>query len=236
MIAALSLIPDIPWIWDAIMGNSSSGGFSLAQARAARASRVGTKAGRIVRFVRLIRVVRVGKLVEMCGKRSKKNKAKAKEYAESNLSKSLSEQTTRKVTMMVLAMLLVVPMLAYVETDETETNAINQIVLLADDSTVTPTAFNEAVAWLTKFYKETRPVLSLQIYGTTHEYDFVADDITTFRFVSFSYFTLFFVLFVRVCDDFLVVVFVATQRSGLESQRATLEIRVFWWCQTRLTR
>ena len=99
MIAALSLIPDIPWIWDAIMGNSTGGGFSLAQARAARASRAGTKAGRIVRFVRLIRVVRVGKLVELCGKRGKNSKKKVakKEYAESNLSKSLSEQTTRKV-------------------------------------------------------------------------------------------------------------------------------------------
>ena len=67
IISTISLIPDIGWIWDPIIGNdeddtssSSSDSADKAQqasqvARASRGARVGTKAGRVVRIIRLIR-------------------------------------------------------------------------------------------------------------------------------------------------------------------------------------
>jgi hypothetical protein len=58
-LSTLSLVPDIGWIWDSLVGTSSN---SASQAlRAGRASRAGTRAGRVVRLVRLFRIVKLYK-------------------------------------------------------------------------------------------------------------------------------------------------------------------------------
>ena len=66
LVASLSLIFDITWFWDAILGTGGSnagGGQSAAKvAKAGRGARVGTKASRVARIVRLIRLIRIVKL------------------------------------------------------------------------------------------------------------------------------------------------------------------------------
>ena len=68
VIATLSLIPDIGWIWDEIIGESASGNDATQAskiARAGRASRAGTRAGRIIRILRVIRLIRIVKLYKL---------------------------------------------------------------------------------------------------------------------------------------------------------------------------
>ncbi len=66
LVATLSLVFDIGWFWDAILGTGSSTGNNAAAAtkaaKAGRGARVGTKASRIARIVRLIRLIRIVKL------------------------------------------------------------------------------------------------------------------------------------------------------------------------------
>jgi hypothetical protein len=65
-VATISLIADIGWIWDAIVGTEDfeAGNAQAASqlARASRGARLGTRAGRIVRIIRLIRLIRIVKL------------------------------------------------------------------------------------------------------------------------------------------------------------------------------
>jgi hypothetical protein len=63
VIATISLIFDISWVWDQITGVDDIEASQLGQLmRAGRGARVGTKAGRIVRIVRILRLVRIMKL------------------------------------------------------------------------------------------------------------------------------------------------------------------------------
>lgn len=65
LIATLSLIFDIGWFWDAILGTGGTATSAAAAAKAAKAgrgARVGTRASRIARIVRLIRLIRIVKL------------------------------------------------------------------------------------------------------------------------------------------------------------------------------
>lgn len=59
LVATLSLISDIGWIWDKMTGTEDVNAGNAEQAsqlaRAGRGARVGTRAGRIVRIIRLIR-------------------------------------------------------------------------------------------------------------------------------------------------------------------------------------
>jgi hypothetical protein len=64
-VSTVSLIFDIGWFWDAILG--SSGTVTNAQsaakiAKSGRGARIGTRASRIARIVRLIRLIRIVKL------------------------------------------------------------------------------------------------------------------------------------------------------------------------------
>jgi Ion transport protein len=65
LIATLSLIFDIGWFWDAILGTGGTQANAASAAKAAKAgrgARVGTRASRIARIVRLIRLIRIVKL------------------------------------------------------------------------------------------------------------------------------------------------------------------------------
>ena len=69
-IGSVSMISDIGWIWEPIVGaNSSTTGKSIAKSsqltRAARASRVGARAGRIIRIIRIVRLIRIMKLYKI---------------------------------------------------------------------------------------------------------------------------------------------------------------------------
>jgi hypothetical protein len=65
-ISTVSLITDIGWVWDEIIGTSDYSAANAEQAsglaRAGRGARIGTKAGRITRVIRLVRLIRIVKL------------------------------------------------------------------------------------------------------------------------------------------------------------------------------
>ena len=69
LVATISLIPDIGWIWDQVIGTSSNVGSTTTNAsqiaRAGRASRAGARAARIIRIIRVIRLVRIVKLYKI---------------------------------------------------------------------------------------------------------------------------------------------------------------------------
>jgi Ion transport protein len=67
LISTVSLITDIGWIMNAMLGISSSGGGQNAKqaaqyAKASQGTRIGTRAGRVARVIRLIRLIRIVKL------------------------------------------------------------------------------------------------------------------------------------------------------------------------------
>ena len=66
LVATLSLITDIAWIYDPIVGTQGIEAGNAEQAgnvaRAGRSARIGTRASRIARVIRLIRLIRVVKL------------------------------------------------------------------------------------------------------------------------------------------------------------------------------
>lgn len=69
IIALISLVPDIGWLWKYLMNlflAEDEGDGSVSDtanlARASRASRAGTRAARIIKIVRLIRLLRIVKI------------------------------------------------------------------------------------------------------------------------------------------------------------------------------
>lgn len=124
LVACLSLLPDIEFLWSPILeafGGSIYGQADqdLSVARAGRASRAGTKAGRMFRVIRIIRLVRIAKLYKYCGSKSSKLKEEDEEEEEgfsgdisgSRIGNDLSEFIMRRVIIGVLLMLLVFPIL-----------------------------------------------------------------------------------------------------------------------------
>lgn len=91
--ATLSLISDIGWIWDPIVGNQDFSASNAQQAsqlaRAGRGARVGTRAGRIIRIIRLVRLIRIVKLYKHASgaiteKKEQENEKQVDQQDESN--------------------------------------------------------------------------------------------------------------------------------------------------------
>jgi class 3 adenylate cyclase len=116
VIATLSLIPDVGWIWDAIMGTGGGSGSGAQDSalKAGRASRAGTRAGRVVRIVRLVRLVRIVKLYKHVQDTEEVEEPQPAGPVEepSAVGKCLLDLTTRRVIVLVLTMLLLLPLLA----------------------------------------------------------------------------------------------------------------------------
>ncbi|RHY28479.1 hypothetical protein DYB32_005943 [Aphanomyces invadans] len=94
IIATVSLIPDIGFIWDLIVG---------ADNRSVAALSAG-KTGRIVRVVRIVRLIRIVKLVKW-----RHNEEQKQQVAESKTGGKLAEMTTRRVVMIVIFLCFVLP-------------------------------------------------------------------------------------------------------------------------------
>jgi len=136
ILSTVTLVLDITVVAEACFGDSisqnadaqkSSGGGesdsdSAEAARAARMSRAGTKAGRVVRLIRLMRLIRLVKLFKKKGDEKPKYDSPLPGAGdewddddvqvpvnESAVSKKLSEMTTRRVIMLVLSILLILP-------------------------------------------------------------------------------------------------------------------------------
>lgn len=162
LVATLSLISDIGWIWDKMTGTEDVNAGNAEQAsqlaRAGRGARVGTRAGRIVRIIRLIRLIRIVKLYKHAQKamiqqqEMRKQHEEEEEHAhehainpismdpnavqeeeeeveeeikvpeESKVGKKLSDLTTRRVILLVLAMMFSVPLFT-ISTYQEENNS-----------------------------------------------------------------------------------------------------------------
>merc|ERR1719326_914600 len=128
IMATVTLILDVTPIAEMAFGDSISkagseggggrggGADSTEAARAARMSRAGTKAGRVVRLIRLLRLIKMLKVF----KKEDKNKLydfpgedmdedEDSNVQESAVSKKLSEMTTRRVIILVLTIMLILP-------------------------------------------------------------------------------------------------------------------------------
>lgn len=108
LVATLSLIPDIGWVWDEIVGSDGSS-TSTGAIRAGRASRASTRAGRIVRIVRLVRLIRIAKLYKHVSEQQQ-HQAELERPSQidepSMVGKKLADLTTRRVILLVLLMLI----------------------------------------------------------------------------------------------------------------------------------
>ena len=78
LISTVSLITDIGWVWDAMVGTSSSSSSAAKTAqiaRAGRASRAGTRVARIIRIIRIIRLIRIVRIYREAKATREKNLA-----------------------------------------------------------------------------------------------------------------------------------------------------------------
>eukprot|EP00359_Climacostomum_virens_P001583 CAMPEP_0204898930 /NCGR_PEP_ID=MMETSP1397-20131031/1560_1 /ASSEMBLY_ACC=CAM_ASM_000891 /TAXON_ID=49980 /ORGANISM="Climacostomum Climacostomum virens, Strain Stock W-24" /LENGTH=799 /DNA_ID=CAMNT_0052066823 /DNA_START=1252 /DNA_END=3651 /DNA_ORIENTATION=- len=123
LVACISLIPDIGFIWDPMLGtDNTSGGSGAKQIQnAGKVSRAGTRTSRVLRIIRLIRLIRLVKLYKNAQKaieaREAENEGKVQDSAtsvamplESRVGRRLSDLTTKRVILLVLCLLLILPL------------------------------------------------------------------------------------------------------------------------------
>ena len=162
VLATVSLVPDIPFLWDIESGSASTAndGGSLAIARAGRAARAGTRAGRLVRLF---------KLFSLCSSKKKSQQAESV-VAPSAVGNQLGELATRKVIIGVMLMVTVLPFLDASSTDDSDVEALIFMASLASIP-LGSTSNNSSMAVLeatTETYlnsKEDGEVLYLEIDG-----------------------------------------------------------------------
>ncbi|ETV65902.1 hypothetical protein H257_17537 [Aphanomyces astaci] len=94
IVATISLIPDIGFIWDLIVGSDTRNVAALSAG----------KTGRIVRVVRIVRLIRIVKLIKW-----RHNEEQKQQVAESKTGGRLAEMTTRRVVMIVIFLCFVLP-------------------------------------------------------------------------------------------------------------------------------
>jgi class 3 adenylate cyclase len=119
-IATISIIPDIGWIWNAIIQvnqSNSSGNVNSAQ-NAGKSSRAATRSTRVIRVVRLVRLMRIAKLYKHAKivMQSKTNQVQSENESEltipkeSRVGKKLSDIITRRVIILVMVILILNPL------------------------------------------------------------------------------------------------------------------------------
>mmetsp|Transcript_68159 Transcript_68159/g.124354 ORF Transcript_68159/g.124354 Transcript_68159/m.124354 type:complete len:966 (+) Transcript_68159:3-2900(+) len=133
VISTVSLVLDLSAVSNILNGGTDEDD-QMSSLRGGRTARVGAKAGRIVRVIRLVRILKIYKAIYEARARKKALQERAERKAaghhddddwddveieekepkvgeESRVGKKLSEMTTRRVIILVLTMLLVLPLL-----------------------------------------------------------------------------------------------------------------------------
>ncbi|TMW62301.1 hypothetical protein Poli38472_009794 [Pythium oligandrum] len=103
LIATFSVLPDIGWVWAAIIGSNTSS----SAIKASRATRAGSKAGRIVRVVRAVRLFRVVKILKW--KHKDDDGSGATQVQESKVGSKMGEVTIQRVVILVLFLVMLLP-------------------------------------------------------------------------------------------------------------------------------
>lgn len=209
LIATVSLITDIGWIYNEIVGGGSISASNASQAsslaRAGRGARVGTRAGRIVRLVRLIRIVKLYKHAHKALEKETRdddNQINAEELEqihnknhepdipkESHVGRQLSDLTTRRVIVIVLIMMFSVPILS-LDTYKEDPNSFKWGLQLI--ASYVP---EKGDGWQAAFYsfilesEQTRnPVVSLNAADQTYDNpDIKLDDLRTIEVLVATY-------------------------------------------------
>jgi len=114
LISTVSLIPDIGWLWDRMVDTSTMGSSSMVgQAQTAGVtSRAGARSARIIRIIRVIRVVRLNKIYRNTDK-GLNRVVPADEFSipeESKIGKKLTDLTIKRVIVLVLGLLVLLPL------------------------------------------------------------------------------------------------------------------------------
>jgi hypothetical protein len=152
LISAFSLIPDIPWIWNPILGlpvsyafdNSNDPDIQVDHIQSASLNTARLLS--ILKFVKLIRLGRIAKLFELAQRtmderakarrraaRADDNTIHADDYTQSSqVGQTLSEQTTRKVVLLVLIMMLVIPLLQVSPFENAEVFMVQELSTLSN--------------------------------------------------------------------------------------------------------
>ncbi|EGZ04617.1 hypothetical protein PHYSODRAFT_535993 [Phytophthora sojae] len=102
LIATFSVLPDIGWIWNQIIGTNTSS----SAIKASKATRAGSKAGRIVRVVRAVRLFRVVKILKW---KNNATKEQTEELQESKVGSKMGEVTVQRVVILVLFLVMLLP-------------------------------------------------------------------------------------------------------------------------------
>jgi len=123
VVSTFSLILDLTWVSEALLGDGDGDVSSL---RSGRTARIGAKAGRVVRVIRLVRIIKLWKAIQDAKMEKKRREANGEvddwgddaddkkiEGRESRVGQKLSEMTTRRVIILVLTMLLALPFFAH---------------------------------------------------------------------------------------------------------------------------
>jgi hypothetical protein len=181
VIATASLIFEIPWI----IGDSvdTSNQASLKSARAGRASRAGARAGRIVRLVRMVKLYKYYTSKEEMdhtksgtgGGKKKVEKAKGSTdemmedlQTESHVGAAMSDITTRRVIVLVLVMLIVIPLLSYTAIDVSSDFGGHVFHRMVKSNITTPGAYTDGINTALHSLKSDLKLLHLRSYGTVY--------------------------------------------------------------------
>ncbi|OMJ76643.1 hypothetical protein SteCoe_23946 [Stentor coeruleus] len=120
LIATLSIIPDIDWAWNPIVGigSSSSSSSNVNQIQnAGKSSRAGARAARVIRIVRLVRLMRIAKLYKHAKRAVKTDSVEQVANddtvnipKESRVGRKLSDIITKRVIILVMVVLILIPL------------------------------------------------------------------------------------------------------------------------------
>ena len=158
-----SLVFDIRFLW----GGSDAQGFIVA--RAGRAARSGTRTTRILRVLRVIRVLKVMRLPKMLLKRHRAAKSEddpgnpqqSEKHQTSKLADRHAELVSKRVVVLVISMLLVLPATEYRTLEYTEQTPLDMISAMYDPILY---PFNSAdMNETVRAYLKTRDYLGLDI-------------------------------------------------------------------------
>jgi hypothetical protein len=200
LVATISLITDIGWIYNEMTGGGDIDADNASQAsslaRAGRSARIGTRAGRIVRLVRLIRIVKLYKHASKALAKDHKDadddlsKEELEQIqsaneaqdvpSESHVGQKLSDLTTRRVIVIVLIMMFSIPVLS-LDTYRDEPNSFQYGLQLISAYTTSTTGFTMAFDSFIEESDDSRnPIISINADGVQwDDPDTSLDDLRT---------------------------------------------------------
>lgn len=124
VLSTASLILDLPWISDEMNSTDGDDSGSMSQGEMGRTGRLGARSARMVRVIRLVRIAKLYKAFYESTKAKVRKRQGAGQHPgslemddeddilnESRVGKKLSDLTTRRVIILVLTMLIVLPQL-----------------------------------------------------------------------------------------------------------------------------